>query len=434
MRFSDLDGWLAWQETLHPTAVELKLERIRKVADALELMPLACPVITVAGTNGKGTCATVSAAVLQQYGMRTGLYTSPHLVAYNERIRVGGRPCEDDEIIAAFDEIDRARGPTSLTYFEFGTLAALVVFRNRHVDAVVLEVGLGGRLDAVNIVDPDVAVVTTIDIDHARWLGPDREAIGAEKGGIFRRDRPAIIGDPAPPASLLDAAARAGARPRRIGEQFGWSAGPDGTWSWWSGSMRLANLPAGPLSIPELIDNAACGLEAVGFVCPPALERAGEAIGGLRLPGRAQTVSDPAGRGFDWFFDVAHNPAAARALGRALEPRAGRRRIFAVMGMLADKDVAATVAPLVGLVDKWRVCDVPGRRGLSAASLTDCLLSAGVAASAVEAFDGPESACAAAAGSAGSGDLILVTGSFHVVGPASEWLGVYSPRAEAGPA
>ena len=182
MRFSDLDGWLAWRETLHSTAVELKLERIRKVADALELMPLACPVITVAGTNGKGTCATVSAAVLQQYGMRTGLYTSPHLVAYNERIRVGGRPCEDDEIIAAFDEIDRARGPTSLTYFEFGTLAALVVFRNRHVDAVVLEVGLGGRLDAVNIVDPDVAVVTTIDIDHARWLGPDREAIGAEKG------------------------------------------------------------------------------------------------------------------------------------------------------------------------------------------------------------------------------------------------------------
>jgi dihydrofolate synthase/folylpolyglutamate synthase len=376
----------------------------------------------------------VSAAVLRKHGLRTGLYTSPHLVAYNERIRIDGQPRDDDEIIAAFDEIDRARGKTSLTYFEFGTLAALVVFRHHKVDAVVLEVGLGGRLDAVNIVDPDVAVVTSIDIDHAQWLGPDRESIGAEKAGIFRGNRPAIVGDRDPPASLLAAAGRLGAGLRRAGEHFGWLAGPEETWTWWSGSRRLENLPTGPLAMPELIDNAACGLEAVGIVCPPAVEVAAEAIGELALPGRAQMVSDPSGRGFDWIFDVAHNPAAARALGRTLESGARGRRTIAVMGMLADKDVAATIMPLAGVVDEWRVCDLSGDRGLSAASLTDFLLSAGVAASAVQAFDAPEAACAAAARSARGGDLIVVTGSFHVVGPASEWLGVYSRRAEAAPA
>ena len=432
MRFADLAGWLAWQETLHPQAVDLRLERVAQVAAAMGLIPVSWPVITVGGTNGKGTCASVCAAVLSGHGMRTGLYTSPHLRVYNERIRVDGQPAVNAEIMAAFDAIDTARGTTSLTYFEFGTLAALEVFRQRDIDVAVLEIGLGGRLDAVNVVDPDVAIVTSVDIDHVRWLGPDRESIGAEKAGIFRQGVPAVVGDPDPPASLLDAAVGIGAELRLAGEAFGWRPESSSAWTWWGEEHCLPGLPTGALMAPESLGNAACALEAVRLLRPDALASAAAALEGLQISGRLQRWRDPAGRGCEWLLDVAHNPAAARVLARTLSTTFAGRRCTAVLGMLGDKDLRATITLLTGLISDWHVCDLDGPRGRAAADLAAELVSAGVAEGAVHRHPDPESACAAAAATAAAGDLIVVTGSFHVVGPAAEWLGVYSPPASAG--
>jgi len=434
MRFPDLAGWLAWQETLHPAAIDLRLERVGEVAATLDLIPAPWPVITVGGTNGKGTCASVCAAVLAQNGLRVGLYTSPHLQFYNERIRIDGRPVSDAEIMAAFDTIDVARGSTSLTYFEFGTLAALEVFRRREVDMAVLEVGLGGRLDAVNVVDPDVAIVTSVDIDHVQWLGPDRESIGAEKAGIFRHGVPAIVGDPDPPQSLLNAADSLGAHLRQAGVAFGWRQEPSPAWTWWGQDVRLDALPTGPLNSRESLDNAACALEAVRLLRPQALATVATALEGLRIPGRVQLLRDPVGRGCEWLLDVAHNPAAARVLARVLADRFAGRRCTAILGMLGDKDLAATVKPLLGSIERWHVCDLEGERGRSAVDLEVELISAGVSREAIQRHPDPVSACTVASRVATGDDLIVVTGSFHVVGPAAEWLGVYSPPASAGSA
>ena len=231
MRFDSLADWLAWQETLHPNAIDLGLDRLQRTLDRLRWQRPACPVITVAGTNGKGSCVALTARILGEAGYRVGTFTSPHLLRYNERIAIDGVDVSDEALVAAFERIDAARGEDTLTFFEFNAAAALLVFADAHPDAVVLEVGMGGRLDAVNVVDADVALVTSIDLDHCEWLGRDREAIGREKAGIFRAGRPAIFGSRDMPASIRESAQQVAADLQQLGRDFDWVRSGD-RWTW----------------------------------------------------------------------------------------------------------------------------------------------------------------------------------------------------------
>jgi dihydrofolate synthase / folylpolyglutamate synthase len=414
----DLAAWLAWQERLHPVEIELGLDRIRTVLDSMGLARPPFRVATVGGTNGKGSCVATLEALALEAGMQAGAYTSPHLLRYNERVRVNGVEASDAELVAAFEEIEARRGGTSLSYFEFGTVAALEIFRRRGVQLAILEVGLGGRLDAVNALDPEVAIVTSVGIDHVEWLGPDRESIGREKGGIFRRGRPAIIGDRDPPATLLEAA---GADAVRLGRDFDW-VGEGTAWCWSSGALRLPGLPRGPLGAPALLDNAACALAAFNFLCPlsGALpDMPAHALARVRLEGRLQRIPGAV----EWWLDVAHNPAGAVVLAGALRADPPRGQTTAVIGMLADKDVAGLAAALDDCVDRWIAATLPPPRGLDAAVLAQ-RLGAGTRRP-VETATSVVLACAQATAAARPGDRILVCGSFHAVGPALEWLGVY---------
>ena len=413
----DLAAWLAWQERLHPTEIELGLERIRTVLQAMGLRRPPFRIVTVGGTNGKGSCVATLEALAKETGQVTGAYTSPHLLRYNERVRVDGREADDAELVAAFESIDAARGGTSLTYFEFGTLAALEVFRRRGVELAVLEVGLGGRLDAVNAVDPEVAVVTSVGLDHMEWLGPDRESIGREKGGIFRPGRPAVIGDRHPPASLLQAA---GADALRLGLDFDWREDGPG-WCWHSATQRLPGLPRGPLAAPALLDNAACAVAAFAAIEPSAVTpgMVARALRNIALVGRMQRIPGDV----EWWLDVAHNPDGAAVLAGALAASPAAGRTLAVIGMLADKDAPAVGAALDPCIDAWFTASLPPPRGLDAAALAE-RLGAHVHAP-VSITPSVVAACEAARAAARPGDRILVCGSFHAVGPALEWLGVY---------
>jgi dihydrofolate synthase/folylpolyglutamate synthase len=336
-------------------------------------------------------------------------------------VRIDGVEVDDAALVSAFETVEAARGDTLLTYFEFGTAAALEVFRRRGVDMAVLEVGLGGRLDAVNAVEPDAAVVTSVGLDHTEWLGPDRESIGREKGGIFRAGKPAVIGDRAPPASLL---AAAGAEALRLGIDFDWEEAPQG-WRWHGLGHELAGLPAGPLAVPALRDNAACALAAfaaaAGWPDPP---RARRAIGRIRLAGRMQRIPGEV----EWWLDVAHNADAAAVLARALADSAVAGRTWCVLGILADKDVAAVTAALDAQVDGWFLATLPPPRGLAAEALAARLGPAGPRI--VTLSDSVAAACQAAREAAAPGDRVVVCGSFHTVGPAMEWLELYcGPQA-----
>ena len=412
MRFDTLAEWLAWQETIHPVEMDLGLSRTRTVYEALRgagAPPF--PIVTVAGTNGKGSTVAFAQALLTAAGARTGTYTSPHLVAYNERIRIDGEPVSDGPIMAAFDRIDRARGGVTLTYFEFGTLAAMEVFRACAVDAAVLEVGIGGRLDAVNLFDADVAVVTPIDIDHVRWLGPDRESIGREKAGIFRPRRPAVIADRDPPASLVGAAERIGARSLRLGRDFGPVPAQQG-WSWQGPERRIDGLPAPPLAGRFQFDNAAAALMALDAVGrlpdPPAARRA---IGTTRLAGRFQILPGEV----PIVLDIAHNPHAARALAATLRASRTPGREIAVAGLLEDKDTAGVVEATADVFDRWFVAQPAGARGGSAEGLARTVRERARDAP-VEVCGDVPSALGRARGAARSGDRIVVFGSCYTVG------------------
>jgi dihydrofolate synthase/folylpolyglutamate synthase len=413
----DLAAWLDWQERLNPAGIELGLERIDAV---LETMGLARPryrIVTVGGTNGKGSCVAMLEALAREAGWVTGAYTSPHLVRYNERVRVNGGDVSDTELIGAFEAVEAARGEIRLSYFEFGTAAALEIFRRRGVQLAVLEVGLGGRLDAVNAVDPEVAVVTSIGLDHCEWLGPDRESIGREKGGIFRPGRPAVIGDRDPPVTLLQAA---GTDALCLGRDFDWVAeGP--AWRWHSAGLTLPGLPPGPFAAPALRDNAACAIAAFAALQPLA-EQPGlvaRALGRVRLSGRLQRVPGPV----EWWLDVAHNPDGARVLAGALAATPATGRTLAVIGMLADKDAAAVATALEPEIDHWLAASLPPPRGLPAEELARRLALRSRAP--LERLPSVEAACARALALARPGDRVVVCGSFHAVGPALEWLGVY---------
>jgi dihydrofolate synthase/folylpolyglutamate synthase len=411
-RFDNLGDWLDWQETLHPDPVDLGLERVAEVARRVDLLTPGSTVITIAGTNGKGSSVAMLDAVYRTAGYRTGVYTSPHLLAYNERIILDGTPVDDARLCAAFARIDAARDGISLTYFEFGTLAALDIFRSGQPDIMLLEVGMGGRLDAVNIIDPDVALVTAIGIDHNEWLGNDREAIGCEKAGIFRRGRPAVCSDPRPPASLRQTAQRLGADWQALGVHFAFHDDGD-NWSWERGDHCLEALPRPSLPGRHQLENAAGvlmvvdGLQAGYPVSPRAIA---DGLRSVTLAGRCQVLP---GR-IEQVLDVAHNRESATQLAGFLRDNPVAGQTWLVLGMLADKEVAAVAEILSAGVDHWCFATLPGERSLSARQLGE---RAAVERQA-EYFESVDAALAHARACAGRGDRIVVTGSFLTVAAA----------------
>jgi dihydrofolate synthase/folylpolyglutamate synthase len=409
-----LAGWLAYIEQQHPQTIALGLDRVERVRDAMGLAP-AVPVITVAGTNGKGSTCAMLEAVLTAAGYRVGLYTSPHLLRYNERVRIEKRETDDAALVSAFARVEAARtekaGNTRLTYFEFGTLAAVDLFLRGAVDVMVLEVGMGGRLDAVNVFDADCAIVTSIGLDHMDYLGATREAIGYEKAGIFRAGKPAVLADPAPPESVLAHAHAIGARLLRMGKEFGCEAKPD-EWLFWGPAGSKSGLAYPSLRGRIQLLNASAALAALDTlqqrlpVSPQQLQRGLTEVG---LPGRFQLLPGrPA-----VVLDVGHNPHATAVLADNLSDMGAYSRTLAVFGMLRDKDIAGVVNLLTGRVDQWLVCTLPPPRGARAEELAQTLMQAGV--DAVREFENPAAAYAAACGEAAESDRIIVFGSFHTV-------------------
>ena len=369
------------------------------------------PIITVGGTNGKGSTCAMLEAILHCAGYRVGCYTSPHLLRYNERVRIGRAEAPDDELARGFAAVEAARGDTQLTYFEFGTLAALWLFALRRVEIAVLEVGLGGRLDAVNAFDADCAVVTTVDIDHVDFLGGDREAIGREKAGIFRGGRPAVCADASPPTSLTRHAADIGARLLSIGEDFGTT--PQGKqWQYWGPAGKRSALPYPALRGAGQLANAAAAVTALECL----RERAPVAVNDIRAgllqadnPGRFQVLPGrPA-----VILDVAHNPQAARSLAASLEAMGGGGRVFAVFAMLKDKDIAGVISAVKAQVTHWYFAGLGGDRGASTAQIAQAFDSASVAA--VTACEDVAAAYAQACDIAAENDKIAVFGSFFTV-------------------
>ncbi len=388
----------------------LGLERVLAVKRALGIGQ-AVPVISVGGTNGKGSTCAMLERILLCSGYRAGLYTSPHLLAYNERVRVGGRPASDAELCDAFARVEAARGDTPLTYFEFGTLAAWQAFATAGADAVILEVGLGGRLDAVNAFDADCAVVTAVDLDHMDYLGETREAIGFEKAGIFRSGRPAIVGDAQPPRSLLGHAAASGADLRLLGRDFGYLA-EQGQWTYWGRRGRRGGLAYPALRGAIQLANASTAiavLEALAERLPVSMQDVRRGLIEVELPGRFQVLP---GRP-TVVLDVGHNPQAAGVLADNLGGMAFHPQTWAVFGMLADKDIAGVVERVKGRINHWLAASLPGPRGMAAGALAGLLEGRGAQADAC--FDSPAAAYRFAKGKAGENDRIVAFGSFLTV-------------------
>ena len=412
-----LAEWLAYQEQVHPHSIALGLERVRGAWQRMGAPVPARRVITVGGTNGKGSTVALLEAMLQGAGLRVGAFTSPHLLAYNERVRIAGRDADDAALVASFERIEVARGDTQLTYFEYGTLAALDLFARAQLDVAILEVGLGGRLDAVNIVDADVAVITTVDLDHMEWLGPDRDSIGREKAGIARAGRPAIVGELDPPQGLLDALAASGARVERAGTDFRTERHADG-WRWQHRDGTAMELPMPALVAPVQIANAAAAIAALHALWieggPLAPQDAYAAVcRGLRhahVAARLQSLGgDP-----PLIVDVGHNPQAARALAAWLDAQPPART-HAVYGALADKDVAGVIAALGARIDRWHLAGLDGAspRGLAMDALAEVLQQTLPQAKADRHAD-VAAALAAARAAARPGERILAFGSFFV--------------------
>lgn len=417
VRFQTLEGWLDWQERLHPRAIDLGLERVREVADRLELRSFECPVITIGGTNGKGSCVALLEAMLTAGGYRVATFTSPHLVRYNERIRLAGRRVTDAELIDVFERIDGARGSSSLTFFEFNTLAALLLFQREPFDAAVLEVGLGGRLDAVNVIDADVAVLSSIGLDHTDWLGATLADIGREKAGIFRADRPAVLGSEAMPTSVIDAAQAVGARLSMPGRDYRYVVS-DSRWNWFGRDTAFEDLPLPALAGRQQVGNAATALAALAELhekLPLSFNQVADGLRRVRLRGRFEVIAGEP----EWILDVAHNPDAAEILALNLRDRSGPGASIAIVGVLGDKDAPGVVKPLLSEIDTWIATGLTGPRGVTAAELKR--RCGEVAGGWIEATDVNE-ACERASRLAAPADRIVVFGSFHTVGPAIEWL------------
>ncbi|MBV7260619.1 bifunctional tetrahydrofolate synthase/dihydrofolate synthase [Photobacterium sp. 2_MG-2023] len=408
---SPLNDWLLYLENLHTSAIELGLDRVQAVGERAGLRKPAPTVITVAGTNGKGSTCAILEAILQQAGYSVGVYSSPHLVRYNERVRINGQELDDSEHSQAFAAVESYRQDTSLSLFEFGTLAALNLFKTHQVDVVVLEVGLGGRLDATNIVDHDVSVITSLAIDHVDWLGNDIEVIGYEKAGIFRAGKPAVCGQPNPPASVAAHADSIGAELYQVGYQYTYEQAGE-TWNWKCGAFDMEQLPLPALPLP----NAATALMALGVA---ELEISDQHIvSGLakvRLAGRMETVADnPL-----ILLDVAHNPHSANYLARQLKALKNVRpvgKIHGVVGMLRDKDIPSTLIEMKAVVDAWYPASLKGPRAASAQEIAEHLTFQG------DLYTAPELAYQAALMLAQPEDVVIVFGSFYTVGEVSSYI------------
>ncbi len=414
-----LNDWLARLESLHPKAIDMGLERVAAVAQRLGLR-FDCPVITVGGTNGKGSTCAMLESMLLQGGYRVGLYTSPHLLHFNERARFNGEMATDAMLCASFEQVEVARGEVSLTYFEFTTLAILKLFADAGLDAVILEVGLGGRLDAVNLIDADVAIVTSVDLDHMEYLGDTREKIGAEKAGIFRSGRTAICSDPEPPASLIAHAESIGADLWLFGRDFNYS-GDRQQWNYGGRGQRRNALAYPSLRGANQLLNASAALaalEALRDRLPLGAQEVRTGLVTVELPARFQVLPGrPA-----VIFDVAHNPHAAATLAQNLDQMGFHPYTFAVFGAMADKDIAGIVSQLKDRIDHWCLTDLPLPRAASAESLAQQLRDAGIldsdqagAERSIRCFKRPEEAFIDAKGRAGENDRIAVFGSFLTV-------------------
>lgn len=402
-----LSDWLAYIEACHPNSIDLGLERISQVAERLAVLNFNCPVVMVAGTNGKGSNVALTAAILTAAGYRVGTYTSPHLIRYQERIQIAGQCISDQDLCRAFLEIEKNRSDIPLTYFEFGTLAALWAFKQSALDAIILEIGLGGRLDAVNCVDADLAIISMIDLDHMDWLGDTREKIGFEKAGIMRPNRPCVCGDFAPPQSILNTARSLASPLYRQGIEFDYKMQTQ-SWTWTSQQLTLRDLP-----LPNIdLQNAATVLQAIELlgdhfiITPLAIQ---EGLKRVFIPGRFHIIEKNARQ---IIIDVAHNPAGGECLSKRLANTPCLGNTYALAGMLADKDIINSLRPLRHHVDHWTVCDLTEPRGAKATQLKQALLDLEVTQTILE-FSCPEIAFQHAYRKLQKNDRLLVFGSFH---------------------
>lgn len=414
-----LHEWLDYQQQLHPHEIELGLDRLRKVWLRLHPEPFKPLIISVAGTNGKGSCVAYLDAILRAASWRTGSYTSPHLVRYNERICINGNEADDAELCAAFERIEKARDGITLTYFEFGALAALDIFSRHQLDVVILEVGLGGRLDAVNLLDANVALVTSVGIDHQAWLGDSRDAIGAEKAGILRHDRPAVYAERDMPAGFQQAAAAIGAKLHHVGKEYQYLERRN-TWNWHSGGMLYPDLPIPSMRGHYQLQNAAGVLMTLHLMrrqLPVSSDAIRLGLTSAKLPGRFQLIAgEPL-----IILDVAHNREAAVALAANLEQMHYSGKLRAVFSMFSDKPLQAVVSTLDDSIDEWHLYPLDDERGFSREELC-----AGVEQAAVDAqltsHDSLQDAFQVAWQASTVGDVILIFGSFQVVGEALEMI------------
>ena len=406
-----LAQWLEHIERIHPKSIQLGLDRVAKVLDVMDRSSPAV-LVTVAGTNGKGSTCAMLEAILLAAGYKVGMYTSPHLLHYNERIRVGGVCVSDSRLCAAFESVESARGDTTLTYFEFGTLAAWDIFAGETLDAIILEVGLGGRLDAVNVFDCDCAVLTGVALDHTDYLGDTREAIGGEKAGIFRGGRPAIVADPELPRSVLEYAGIVGANLRLIGRDFGYRIEGQ-QWTFWGPEGLRTGLAHPALRGVRQIANASTAIAALDALrgrVPVAVQDIRNGLALVELPGRFQVLP---GRPVV-VLDVAHNPQAAKVLADNLAGMGFYPETFAVLGMLRDKDMMGVCRAINDRITDWFLADLPVPRGAETGVLADALRGAGVTSNPLR-FESPRQAYAAARKRASENDRIVVFGSFCTV-------------------
>ena len=413
MRFQTLSEWLAWQEKLHFTEVDPGLDRVRDVWQQLKgNTTLPFKVITVAGTNGKGSSVAILDSILRAAGYRTGAYTSPHLINYNERIVLNGKACDDDLISQAFEEVDQAREEVSLTYFEFSTLAAVNIFCNKAIDIAILEVGMGGRLDAVNLFDADIALITPISLDHTQWLGHDRETIGFEKAGIIRANKPLVCSEE-PPVTVINYAMELSAQISVAIADFNYQYDSQ-QWHWSNGIIAWRNLPHPALAGRHQLQNAAAVLQVIsllieeGFSITQAQIEKG--LIEVRLVGRFHQVPGPVLR----IFDVTHNEQGALSLLELLIESSFQGRTVAILGMLKDKDASTVSAILKPAVDEWYIAGLSGSRGMSADTLA-LELRGVVDEEKVNTFGTIPMAYRAAMANAREGDRLIIFGSFHTV-------------------
>ena len=409
----ELQAWLNRLHSFSRNEIELGLDRVQRVLDRLS-PSLPDRVLTVGGTNGKGSTVACLASILQQSGEACGVYTSPHLQRYNERIRLDGHLASDDDVIEGFEAVEAARGDVPLTYFEFGTLAALACFSKASLDVLVLEVGLGGRLDAVNAVEPSASLITNVALDHGDWLGDTIPMIAREKAGIMRAGKPAVFASVEVPDVIVEHAEKLGADLRIAGKDYNWARIGDGRWRFEGGRHALDSLSLPALEGDYQLGNAAGALallDSTGSLLD--VDAVDRALRGLSVPGRMQ-------RHGNWLFDVAHNPAAARALATTLAQERPAARRVAVLGMLGDKDINAVLAELSPVVDHWIVVEAVSPRALSAQELSTRIgqVSDAICTEATSIDDAVERAKGSRA------DRILVTGSFFVVGPVQQALGL----------